>query len=260
MYDEHAKEVLPFHKIRKHVTRSGSFLGTELDSQAHSYERLILVFYDCLLVDDEVTMAKPYSYRRRQLHKLLHDEVTTKIDQPPLLNRSNWARVDFSKHGMSKCTKLLEQKLSEAIAGRCEGLILKPCDSPYFSLDNSKGPAGKIIKLKKDYISGLGDSADFAVIGARRDLRALGTVTTKWTHFQIATLENKQEVLRFGAKSVFKAIDSLTRPCIPVKDMEHMTQHGSFMEEQVSNDSTIACFTIIHSGPETKMDVTSTLR
>ena len=33
VWSDKAKEILEFHKLRKHVTRSGSFLGTELDSQ-----------------------------------------------------------------------------------------------------------------------------------------------------------------------------------------------------------------------------------
>lgn len=33
VYSDRSKEILEFHKIRKHVSRSGSFLGTALDSQ-----------------------------------------------------------------------------------------------------------------------------------------------------------------------------------------------------------------------------------
>ena len=33
IWSERTKQILPFHKIRKHVSRSGSFLGTQLDSQ-----------------------------------------------------------------------------------------------------------------------------------------------------------------------------------------------------------------------------------
>ena len=33
VYSDRTKEILDFHKIRKHVSRSGSFLGTALDSQ-----------------------------------------------------------------------------------------------------------------------------------------------------------------------------------------------------------------------------------
>jgi hypothetical protein len=39
--------------------------------------------------------------------------------------------------------------------------VLKGCDDPYFSLNSTKA----FIKLKKDYIAGLGDTADFAIVG-----------------------------------------------------------------------------------------------
>jgi DNA ligase 4 len=45
--------------------------------------------------------------------------------------------------------------------------VLKNCDEPYFSFNRTK----PFIKLKKDYIPGLGDIADLVVIGRRRDVR-----------------------------------------------------------------------------------------
>jgi DNA ligase-4 len=44
------------------------------------------------------------------------------------------------------------------------GLVLKGCDDPYFSLNSTKA----FIKLNKDYIAGLGDTADFAIVGGYR--------------------------------------------------------------------------------------------
>ena len=45
--------------------------------------------------------------------------------------------------------------------------MLKKCDNPYFSLNSAKA----FIKLKKDYIAGLGDTANFAIVGRHRDAR-----------------------------------------------------------------------------------------
>ena len=36
VFDSRSNDILEFHKIRKHVSRAGSFLGTENDSQAHA--------------------------------------------------------------------------------------------------------------------------------------------------------------------------------------------------------------------------------
>lgn len=43
--------------------------------------------------------------------------------------------------------------------------MLKGCDDPYFSFNGSR----PFIKLKKDYILGFSDTADFAIIRGRRD-------------------------------------------------------------------------------------------
>jgi DNA ligase 4 len=45
--------------------------------------------------------------------------------------------------------------------------VLKVCADPYLCLDDS----ARQIKLKKDYIAGLGDTVDFAIVGGRHDAR-----------------------------------------------------------------------------------------
>ena len=65
--DVRDNSVLGFEKIRKHVSRSGSFLGTNQDSAPHGYEQLRILFYDALLIDDEVLIYQPYEERRRKL-------------------------------------------------------------------------------------------------------------------------------------------------------------------------------------------------
>jgi DNA ligase-4 len=43
--------------------------------------------------------------------------------------------------------------------------VLKGCDDPYLSSEEGR----TFIKLKKDYIPGLGDTADFVIVGGRQD-------------------------------------------------------------------------------------------
>lgn len=77
--------------------------------------------------------------------------------------------------------------------------MLKGCDDPYFSFDRTK----PFCKLKKDYILGFGDTADFAIVGGRRDAKeeeVIGIRKLWWTSFYIGCLENKDEVCRFNAK------------------------------------------------------------
>jgi hypothetical protein len=63
--------------------------------------------------------------------------------------------------------ELLSEAFARAITRRWEGFVLKGCDDPYFSFNGT----ASFIKLKKDYIAGLGDTADFAIVGGRRDAR-----------------------------------------------------------------------------------------
>jgi hypothetical protein len=64
----------------------------------------------------------------------------------------------FSKHSPNLGHSGKQWRLAER--RRWERLVLKGCDDPYFSLNSAKA----FIKLKKDYIAGLGDTADFAIV------------------------------------------------------------------------------------------------
>ena len=72
--------------------------------------------------------------------------------------------IDFRA---SRTANLLQDRPADAISQGSECLVLKGCGDPYFSFDGSV----RQIKLEKNYIPGLGDSADMAVVGRRRDAR-----------------------------------------------------------------------------------------
>ncbi|KAH7146675.1 hypothetical protein B0J13DRAFT_524433 [Dactylonectria estremocensis] len=61
----------PFYKIRRHVKRSGRFLGAARDSPVESSEHLIIMFYDILLLDDIICGLKTHDERRRRLQSLV---------------------------------------------------------------------------------------------------------------------------------------------------------------------------------------------
>ena len=105
--------------------------------------------------------------------------------------------------------------------------MLKGCDDSYFSFDESK----PFIKLKKDYIPGLGDTADFVIIGGRRDARdelELGIGKLWWTSFYIGCAENKDEACRFHCKPRFRIIDTVDRHGISKDDLVYLNRHGYF--------------------------------
>ncbi|KAI7336267.1 DNA ligase/mRNA capping enzyme [Hortaea werneckii] len=224
VYSDKERCVLPFDKIRKHVLRSGVSLGTEADSQAHAYEHLAIVFFDMLLLDDEVVLSRPIEERRQWLR-----EVYDKI--PGRAFSIEWKIVDFSEGRRAKT--MLMQQFAASIAQRCEGLVLKPCHLPYFSLSpNRSGGTCAYIKMKKDYMVGLGDDADFAVIGAGHNAQraaSAGLAGIKWTDFHLGCLLNRQEVVRFDAKPIYRLVHTITsEACIPRPILNALNTLGAY--------------------------------
>jgi len=211
VWSDQEREPMPFDKIRKHVTRSGVRIGVDEDSQRHPEEHLAIAFFDLLLLDEEVVMTKPIEERRQWLR-----EVYTKIEGRAM--GAQWKVVDFADKERSK--KVLLHQFAVSNAGRCEGLVLKPCGLPYFALHSAaEGYKYGFIKLKSDYISEMGDEADFAVIGAsynaQQGLKS-GVKLLKWTDFVLGGLLNKQDVLRFDARPRFQVLGTIQQAhCIP---------------------------------------------
>ena len=200
VWSDKEQRTLDFHKIRKHVSRSGSYLGTALDSQPHPWEHLMIVFFDAMLIDNDNLLTQPYEPRRKRLAQLvkpIHGKAAVVERQI----------INFSNSGAQ--TQLL-QALAAGFAKRWEGFVLKPCDEPYVNYQEaSPGDFPSCwFKLKKDYIPGLGDTADFAIVGAGRDATTLRNPKTRWTHFHIGCLTNKADVLNCVAKPRFLVLDA----------------------------------------------------
>lgn len=52
VWNDSDQQIEPFHKLRKHVPRSGRLLGIRVDSPVDSNDHLMIMFYDLLLHDD----------------------------------------------------------------------------------------------------------------------------------------------------------------------------------------------------------------
>lgn len=231
VWSNQEREPMPFEKIRKFVTRSGVRIGTDEDSQRHAHEHLAIAFFDLVLLDEVIVMAKPIEERRQWLR-----EVYTKIEGRAL--GAQWKIVDFADNDKAK--KILLQQFAASNAGRCEGLVLKPCGMPYFALhSDADGFRHGFIKLKSDYISDLGDEADFAVIGAsynaQQGLKS-GLKLVKWTDFHLGTLLNKEDVVRFGARPQFKVVGTIQQAhCIPKPILQTANIVGALSAEPYSS-------------------------
>ncbi|EPS39832.1 hypothetical protein H072_6425 [Dactylellina haptotyla CBS 200.50] len=220
VYSEKEDCIASFHTIRNHVMRAGTYIGTTLSSayKHQSTEHIMLKFFDCILLDDICPPINSYNARRYHL-----DTLVKRIpNRAELVTRKV---IDFS---LPNARELFFETFAEGIAMKWEGFVMKPCEGRYVGWGVDKGNCW--IKLKKDYIPGFGDSADFAIIGGRcggaRGIER-GLDPSMANTFYAACLINKQEALTLLEKPVFKIVFTvsynLTRP-----DLMFLKSHRYF--------------------------------
>lgn len=182
----------------------------------------MIFYYDLMLLDDDPIMNQPHRRRRRHLEQLI----------TPIKGRAKLATREEYEFNSSIGPENLQGALAHAFAHQWEGLVLKPSHEPYFrTVGRRTGRfASCWIKLKKDYIPGLGDTADFAIVGATynsSEAAMIGKTTLSWNRFHIGCLTNKDAVLRLGAKPHFAVVDSLNA-CIKPDDLVTINRLGQF--------------------------------
>ena len=243
LYSDKEKKILPFSKIRKHVSRSGSFIGTLQDSLPHEWEHLMIVFFDVVVLDDESVVRHCLQDRR----KILRDLIRV---IPGRSMRSEWTLLDFKTgDGITD----LKQAFARILADRNEGLILKPLHAPYFSLLSEQGhrKSSFFIKMKKDYLGDMGgqrDLGDFAIIGASFNAQVAPKTDIKplhWTHFHLGCCTNKTAVQRTGARPKFRVVASLSLDkCIPRVDVKYLNVQGYVRQTPLHENGSTKFFDI----------------
>lgn len=180
----------------------------------------MIMYYDVLLVDDDPVVHRPHKRRRQLLERLVN----------PIKGRADIVWQKHVRFDRPTGPEKLKKALALAFVLRWEGLVLKPSDEPYFHL--GKPAQGRFpsrwVKLKKDCIKGLGDTADFAVVGAGYDVTEADKyegMNIRWTHFFIGCLRNKAAVLHAGEKPHFFVFDQI-KDCIKREDMKTLTENG----------------------------------
>ncbi|KAJ5980939.1 hypothetical protein N7481_008237 [Penicillium waksmanii] len=217
-------EIADFHKLRRFLSRSGVMIGIDNDSPPQPYEHLMIVFFDILVLDDDICLRKPHRQRR-----LLLKDVVSPID-----GRAHLAHQEIIDFAHLDSRERLRVNFAKSIAQRWEGYVLKASDEPYFPIyaAGTNASFGRWIKLKKDYIKGLGDTLDIALVGAyyeARDAVALSSLKgLKWTHFLVGCLVNKEAVLELGGTPRFRIIDALHRHSMHKDNLQALNQHGQF--------------------------------
>lgn len=246
LFSNKERKILPFSKIRKHISRSGSFIGILHDSLPHEWEHLMVVFFDILVLDEKPILRQTLQNRRNVLRDVIRII-------PGRSMRSEWTLIDFkTKDGVTD----LKQAFAHSVASRQEGLILKPLHAPYFSLVSDLGQhqPGYFIKLKKDYLSDMGgqrDLGDLAIIGASYDAQVTPRTDIKtlhWTHFHLGCLSNKSAIQRYEAKPKFKIVGTLSaEKCIPKPELKYLNDYGNRQRIPIFHDNSTDIFDIEYS-------------
>lgn len=205
----------------------------------------MIMFYDLLLLDDDISLHTPHNIRRARLNDLV-------IRLPGLTDIGTREVIDFRSRNAAE---RLRFAFARSITDRWEGFVLKGYDDPYFPISclPERSPAS-CIKLKKDYFAGMGDKADFAVIGGRYDardahfLKGVGNDKVRWTSFHIACLENMDAVTILREKPRFRVMDVLNHRNITSEDILELNRLGQFEELKFPSEEASDLFEIVR-GP-----------
>lgn len=186
------------------------------------YEHLMIVCFDILLLDDDVCLREPHRKRR-----LLLQDVFQEI--PGRAAIAEQEVLDFSR---SDSRDRLEVIFASAISKRWEGCVLKASEEPYFPMYSAgvDKAFGRWIKLKKDYIPGLGDTVDVTLIGGFYDAHdaAASSCKLRWTHFLVGCLLNKENFELSETVPQFKVVDVVNHHCMHRDVLQYFNQVGNF--------------------------------
>ncbi|KAF5384850.1 hypothetical protein D9615_001509 [Tricholomella constricta] len=111
--------------------------------------RVCLFAFDLLYLNGEPLLQKSLFERR----KLLREHFTIVPGE-----------FDFAKSSDSETTEEIQAFLEESVKDGCEGLMVKMLDSDASFYEPSRRSINWL-KLKKDYLAGVGDSLDLVVVG-----------------------------------------------------------------------------------------------
>lgn len=142
-WDRIQHKILPFQRL---TTRKRKDVNEE-DITVN----ICLYAFDLLYFQDESLLTRSLADRR----KLLHDKFK------PIDEKFQFATAKDSSSNL----EVLQTFLDQSIKDSCEGLMVKMLNGPDSFYEPSKR-SRNWLKLKKDYLAGVGDSLDLVVIGA----------------------------------------------------------------------------------------------
>lgn len=143
-YNEKTGQLVPFQILS---TRK----KTE-ESAESAAVRVIVQAFDLMYLNDQSLLQKTLAERRALLKKHFKS-VTGKFQFATALD-----------HTEDGDTMILEEFLDQAVKSQCEGLMVKTLDTN--AIYEPSRRSLNWLKLKKDYLDGLGDSVDLVPLGA----------------------------------------------------------------------------------------------
>ncbi|KAK9236484.1 ATP dependent DNA ligase domain-containing protein [Lipomyces kononenkoae] len=198
VFDEQEKRIAEFHRISDHVYRAGIRINAANDP-SRSHEHLMAVFFDVLCVDSTSLLSQPYEYRRSVLESLV-----TEIPGISMLAQRQSVNL--------KDLDALKQVFNSIVGQGEEGIVVKRASGTYIGASMGQKHQ-QWVKVKRDYIAGIGDTADFAIVGGGIDtlrLKERKLDSGCFTTFFVGCLRNKEAVKRFSARPTFDALFCVT--------------------------------------------------
>ncbi|KAL8986047.1 MAG: hypothetical protein Q9205_000390 [Flavoplaca limonia] len=141
-WDMVEKKVLPFQQL---MTRKRK------DVRVEDVKVKVCVFaFDMLFFNGEAVVEKPLRERRELLQ-----QAFAPVE----------GEFAFAQYGDTSDLEEIQTLLDESVKASCEGLMVKMLDTDESGYEPSKR-SRNWLKVKKDYLTGIGDSLDLVVLGA----------------------------------------------------------------------------------------------
>ncbi|KAI1148406.1 ATP-dependent DNA ligase [Nemania diffusa] len=141
-WDVTEKKVLPFQQLQTRKKK---------DVKVEDVKIKVCVFaFDLLFFNGEAVVEKSLRERRELLHKSFNPVE---------------GEFAFATHMNGQELEEIQVFLDESMKASCEGLMVKMLDGSESGYEPSKR-SRNWLKIKKDYLSGVGDSLDLVVLGA----------------------------------------------------------------------------------------------